>query len=454
MTSESNKNYLNHCRCCLKIFNGSQKQIKISRDIKNKFHRLTSLQITSSKLLPKNICSLCNNLLDFFETCRDDFMEKHRKLEELVERTGRKKTTEAPSIANEVLVKIEPMDVKDEAEDPVSIYVETTHSIPPKNENLDSDYKPIPLFLFDDRCTSEDELALPHQKKTQRPKKKKKIKFACPEEGCKRYFLEKQNLEDHVNFNHLGIHFQCDFCDFKTSTRDLLKLHTNRMHGDSTSKDLKKEQCPECGIFVCGLGSHIKQVHEKEKHQIKCDICGFGTFALHIIRRHMYSSHFPKELKKRVSCPICGKLLIASSGDSALKAHLKLVHSKQKRVKCFCGLTYKSEQYLRNHQKIVHEKRFKRHHCKICDKDIINASQYKEHIYKHKVDGRKEWACDICGKLYGSESLMLGHQVFHQEPKFLCTYDGCDKKFHRRPILRRHIKVKLRNHGNHLKFDE
>jgi hypothetical protein len=62
-------------------------------------------------------------------------------------------------------------------------------------------------------------------------------------------------------------------------------------------------------------------------------------------------------------------------------------------------------------------------------------------MYKHKVDGRKEWACDKCPKMFGSESLMLGHQVFHFDPKFPCTYPGCEKKFHKQYIRKRHIKV-------------
>lgn len=405
MTNEKTEfldNLLNQCRCCLKIFDESQKQIRIDRNIKTKFHSLTFIELISSKFYSKNICSFCDNLLNFFYHCKDDFTKKQRKLELQVE--GSRKTKKRKRVSEssgedktEVVVKLEPVEVKEEDEksETSSIFVAQI-----KTESEVDDYKLVPSFLYhspdenvdnkesdgnsnEDSCEPEPppqpiKLRQKREPRTKKSKLKKKRKIDCPEKDCKKFFLEQLKLEDHIKFDHFGIPFQCKFCNFKTHTRDLLKSHESRMHGDFVNNK-EKEQCPECGIFVSGLTAHVKQVHTKE-HPIKCDLCGFGTFAIYLIKRHMISAHFPKDLKKRVSCPICNKQLIVSSGNVSLKAHMTNVHGSQgKKVQCHCGLSYKSELYLKNHQRIVHEQKGKKHHCPTCDK--CNLKSFLSHQF-------------------------------------------------------------------------
>lgn len=391
MTSEnagSFNNLINQCRFCLRSFDESQKQIRIDRNIKSKFYSLTRIELISSKFYSKNICSLCNNLLDFFNHYRDDFTKKQRMLDlqlggsRKLKPKRRKKFSEPPDessssaavhedLISEFIVKVEPVEVKEEEEDPV---IQSVFAAPLKTELEVDECKPFPSFLYDsaqdDKSDDSWETEPPpraRRKREPKEKSKKYKKINCPEKDCSKFFLDQQKLADHVKFVHLAIPFQCTICNFKTHTRDLLKSHDLRMHGDYVNNK-EKEQCPECGVFVTGLSAHVKQVHTKD-HPLKCDLCSFGTFAKYLIKRHMLSAHFPKDLKKRVSCPICGKKLIVSSGNVSLKAHLKNVHGSQgKKFQCYCGLFYKSELYLKNHQRIVHERKGKKHHCPTCDK--------------------------------------------------------------------------------------
>jgi hypothetical protein len=414
MSRKSAKNLNNHtgqCRCCLRSFDESQKKIRIDRNIKNKFHSLTHIELKTSKHYSNNICSLCENLLNFFHHCRDDFTKNQRKLDLQIESSRKEKTKKLKGnediteqaiqheklqdvFKTEVVVKVEPVEVKDEKE---KAEIQTVFVASVKTEMEIDEYKPVPSFLYDSPYEDGDNVnesakndkfnknnfsddswegePLPiqlNQRKKREPRLKsskstKRKKVSCPENDCTKFFYEKHMLEDHIQYDHLGIPFQCKICNFKTHTRDLLKSHDFRIHGDFVNNK-GKEQCPECGVFVSGLNAHIKQVHVKT-HPMTCDLCGFGSFALYMIRRHMMSAHYPKDLKKRVSCPICNKKLIVSSGNVSLKAHMKNVHSSEnQRVQCYCGQYYKSELYLKNHQRIVHEQKGKKHHCPTCDK--------------------------------------------------------------------------------------
>ena len=398
MTGEREPNFevhLSQCRCCFITFDESQKRIKIDRDIKVMFSYLTSMDLIPSKNYSKHICSICNNLLDLFHHYRCKFIQNQRNLEKFFDGAGklrsRKRTRNEKFVFDtdsetELLVKVEPFDVKVETGLLDPVFVETSTKIDTEQEL--KKLKTNPSIQFDDSDGIKVDVQLSEQSSDESteplfPKKrprnlrelieKRKQKLSCPEKGCKKYFLEKHKLEDHLKFDHFGIPFQCLSCDYKTHTRDLLNVHSYRMHG-SFVNSREKEQCPECGIFFYGLSAHIKQVHAKN-HPFKCDLCGFGTYAIYIIRRHMMSAHFPKDLKKRVACQICNKQLIVSSGNVSLKAHLRLVHGTEgkKRVICFCGLSYKTEQYLKNHQRIVHEKRGKKHHCSVCDKGEMSC---------------------------------------------------------------------------------
>lgn len=48
---------------------------------------------------------------------------------------------------------------------------------------------------------------------------------------------------------------------------------------------------------------------------------------------------------------------------------------------------------------------------------------------------------EFCGKQFSCLNNLRTHLYYHSEPKFICDYEGCDKKFFMRKLLKAHINV-------------
>lgn len=48
---------------------------------------------------------------------------------------------------------------------------------------------------------------------------------------------------------------------------------------------------------------------------------------------------------------------------------------------------------------------------------------------------------EFCGKLFSCMNNLRTHLYYHQEPKFICEFEGCDKKFFMRKLLKAHMNV-------------
>lgn len=49
--------------------------------------------------------------------------------------------------------------------------------------------------------------------------------------------------------------------------------------------------------------------------------------------------------------------------------------------------------------------------------------------------------CEFCGKLFSCMNNLRTHLYYHSDPKFICDFPNCDKKFYMRKRLRAHLKV-------------
>ncbi|KAG5684394.1 hypothetical protein PVAND_013629 [Polypedilum vanderplanki] len=493
MGDESNflENHIAKCRCCFQSLSDNKNVVKITKSVEKVFFELTQLELKSlQKIYSQKICQECDRNLKHFHKYRKELIRKQKKLYEFTEgdkiknRPSRKRNEKKISTENDnetssfeeehrdIFVKLEVKEERDEDNNDSCIVLEPLTSIDPmmpyvKLEKMnmeeitsmpdhfyDSDSNNAQNFPTKEEENEEEEddgVKDPFEeffKNQEKAKKKNKYKrkkdrqpfnkVFCP--YCDKFFLKEEKLKIHIDFVHFKLkNYKCTKCDFKTYSPAFLKGHDERVHSDKVIEPKPKppkQPCPICGLLVQKTSTHIRNIHTRPKN-VFCDICGYGIFNVNKLRRHMYK-HLSKETKRSLvvySCDLCGAKL---HSKNSISSHMKNLHrEKGKMYSCYCGKTYRAESYLKVHQR-SHEKVLK-HKCNHCDKAFMNLSQLKIHLEIHERGKRKDFSCEVCGKMYGTENLLHRHKIFHTEPTIPCNY--CGKMFHRQCLLARHIRA-------------
>ncbi len=169
----------------------------------------------------------------------------------------------------------------------------------------------------------------------------------------------------------------------------------------------------------------------------KCSQCSFMTLLRMILKRH-HERH--EELNRFYQCDSCGKMMKKAS----LKNHNRLcsrvmaqLPNERQEYPCqFCEQVYKTKGSLIIHVGRIHEKKelhlcsscpasfyakadLERHmysqhkvniskrqisHCPICNFETLEGSLLNKHMKNHEFG---TFPCDICGKVFGTESKSL-----------------------------------------------
>ncbi|ETW08505.1 hypothetical protein H310_01070 [Aphanomyces invadans] len=74
-------------------------------------------------------------------------------------------------------------------------------------------------------------------------------------------------------------------------------------------------------------------------------------------------------------------------------------------------------------------------------KDHLTQHTWGPHTIQVAPNGNKSFVCLSCGKSVTDRKVLRKHLLTHQEKRFLCSFDGCDKKFYERAKLKRHMLV-------------
>ena len=128
-----------------------------------------------------------------------------------------------------------------------------------------------------------------------------------------------------------------------------------------------------------------------------------------------------------------------------------------------CGLNFEKKHLLNRHVKIKHTVKERKYKCsnQDCDKAFFNISALKKHVESHSEKGKycleifssrdltyeiylkfiPEMPCEYCGKLFSCLNNLRTHLYYHSEPKFVCEFEGCGKKFFMKKLLKAHINV-------------
>jgi hypothetical protein len=209
---------------------------------------------------------------------------------------------------------------------------------------------------------------------------------------------ESKSESKNSGFSEETATFSCKHCNENFDEARLLILHISEKHKeDSNVKNLAKKQknqktpCGECGklysdsglrahmirahgnrakTFKCDhcdyrsamkqtLTSHVRIVHEKEKHQHFCSVCGKKFANRTLAAKHEEVVHFSKEPpeqvdQKQYECNKCGAKQMT---DKNYKKHLRIVHGEHPddSVTCDkCGKSFTNLRRCRDHIKIMH----------------------------------------------------------------------------------------------------
>ncbi|XP_052757207.1 gastrula zinc finger protein XlCGF26.1-like isoform X13 [Galleria mellonella] len=213
---------------------------------------------------------------------------------------------------------------------------------------------------------------------------------------CKETFVEYRFLNKHVSGHFRN--FFCDQCAAGFVTAGRLRVHLK-------GHQIGPHPCTDCDKIFNTLAAkieHYKRVHAKTKRNI-CKHCQASFMDYYQKKKHMKDVHGIKF--NDFKCNFCSKIFLVSS---ALKAHERQVHLKNKKFTC----------------------------------DICNyQSHYKESIKRHVMchTGEKNFKCDICKKAYARHSTLREHMRIHNSDRFVCNY--CGRAFVQNCSLKTHIRT-------------
>merc|ERR1712029_232115 len=139
---------------------------------------------------------------------------------------------------------------------------------------------------------------------------------------CGKKMKNTASLNMHEKTHSAVKSFHCDYCQYKSYSKEKKWAHMKRMHADELGIELKLHQCDFCGKefkVKTNLKDHIASVHcHKPDPKFQCHICNKQLKQDNSYRKHMANVHGVGE-----RCEICNKLY---KNKQALETHMKGVH--------------------------------------------------------------------------------------------------------------------------------
>ena len=180
---------------------------------------------------------------------------------------------------------------------------------------------------------------------------------------------------------------------------------------------------------------------------LKCDLCNKTFTKRGNLNKHNGSVHVSI---RKFKCDRCDKTYKLKQH---LNKHIGIFHDKREDLKMekeYCVKCKKQIFFLKRHEMMVHEKKF-RCFCQICNKSYSTTFNLKKHISliheKTSISDEKtsksvmKMQCEICNKNFSRKDSIMKHmKATHDKIKnFQCEF--CDRMFDRKDKLNEHIRV-------------
>ncbi|KAL2653392.1 hypothetical protein R1flu_021520 [Riccia fluitans] len=250
------------------------------------------------------------------------------------------------------------------------------------------------------------------------------------------FFRKKQKKEKN---------YTCQECDYAASKPALLIQHL-RSHSEQ-----KPFPCPFDGCSCTYKRQDHLHRHMKKHEGIRfsCSVTGCEkSFSVKAnlerhLKRHRENPNFPKtkycgEKNHKCSHPGCEK---AFRFKSQLQTHEDTAHGLvNTQFICVypgCGDKFPNDAELVKHAVEAHPYLL----CEVCGETIARKN-FSRHVRNHGAPKPIKVACPYegCTHQYNRETNLRIHiEAFHHKLKpFVCSYDGCGKRFAYKNVLERH----------------
>ncbi|KAJ8723876.1 hypothetical protein PYW07_007856 [Mythimna separata] len=256
---------------------------------------------------------------------------------------------------------------------------------------------------------------------------RRQTSFSC--EICDAKFSRKDNLMVHIRLQHIvKTAFNCKYCLFSTKNFSKLVNHWHKEHAETPDQ----YQCHHCSKWTSSRAAMTKHLEIHGEKKFSCDVCGYSTFTIEVMRRHALTHVTEKPFK----CAVCGQSYIQRV---QLQRHL----DKHTGNLCsHCGETFSSRARLLIHMR--EHMGLNKLHCPVTTctyntKEFINEASLENHLKVHLDD--KPYSCEVCSKSFHSEVNLRRHLDTHtlDRPR-RCMYCVSARAYVRGEQLIRHVR--------------
>ncbi|KAK7071637.1 hypothetical protein SK128_026983, partial [Halocaridina rubra] len=206
-------------------------------------------------------------------------------------------------------------------------------------------------------------------------------------------------------------------------------------------KDLpKKMSCPICNKLLTTKFLRTHMLSHKGDLPHKCKVCGKSYAQGTLLRKHMKNRHYNEYLNMGNKRPKKQKIKCEFCEEVyediyVLEEHL-WNHMAVKKFECHdCKIKFGMERTLREHNKSHYFKEVQ--FCPVCKREFKSIGFYNEHVEKCE----KKWKCEECGLECFSQEFYRKHQRSDHGGENVVKYQCslCEKSFIERHCYEDHI---------------
>jgi len=193
--------------------------------------------------------------------------------------------------------------------------------------------------------------------------------FFC--DSCDYKTTTKENLRIHTKSIHEGIKHPCDQCDYKATQKSSLNIHKQSIHEGIT---YPCDKCDYKAKTKSKLKIHTRGVHEGLRHP--CNLCSFSATALNKVKLHHLTIHEGL----RFPCNLCD---YKSIEPHKVKMHISKEHEGVRYACENCDHKATDKKQLKKHNDVVHLGL--RFYCEEIDCNYNTTAKHKLKIHSRKV---------------------------------------------------------------------